>query len=275
MTGWEKVDEFVREWERRYPPQVNDEVRVYVDRVEKTLHYNLIEEKTAYLSWLEVSANLRRNGIANNRLRELCQLADQMKMDMWVRSVAKHWRSYKTAVVNNTMAYNATNEDYEFPTDPLDEPGYPPGSYNVTANLSGQLDTFQEVLLKGDGTYVSFEVSVTGDTLTSFIVQCQFYPNGPWHNYIGQSDFASTTEWAMVKASANNPATLSAGNTSFAIVRVEALYKIRFQAQGSGTGSIQIVWSKRPALLTPFILREGSWENLDRVLQDNQLQLIH
>ena len=91
-----------------------------------------------------------------------------------------------------------------------------------------------------DATLSVSVLNSTGGSMTSFIVQLKDNPDSAWYNYLGNTDFDSTTNANMIFASASGPHEAATGATSVAKVKVPSVYGIRFIAAAGSTGNITI-----------------------------------
>lgn len=98
-------------------------------------------------------------------------------------------------------------------------------------------------VLNGDVSFMSVQVTNSGaGDVNGFKIQVQLFRDGPWFDYLGNTDFASTTEGTMVKASSVGPHAVTSGNSAFAIVRMDGIYAMRLMAKGTAAATLSVSW---------------------------------
>jgi hypothetical protein len=102
-------------------------------------------------------------------------------------------------------------------------------------------------VLNGEVSFLSIQLANNGPgTVSSFKIQVQLFPNGPWFDYLGDSDFGSTSESIMIKASSLGINATTNGGTSYAIVRLDGCYAMQFLAMADQDNtSVVVSWYAR------------------------------
>jgi len=93
--------------------------------------------------------------------------------------------------------------------------------------------TLATVTLGGQAQYLAFEVQAYGTlSFYSFMVRARNHASGQWYDYVGDTDFDSTTNSNMLFASATGPHELICGSGA-AVVTVYAHAQIRVNGVAS------------------------------------------
>ena len=90
--------------------------------------------------------------------------------------------------------------------------------------------------------FCTLELSnVDGSTIDSFTIQVQHHPNGDWHNFLSDVDFAATDNVNMLFASTIGPHEVAEGEVGIAQVMLNGVHGVRFLATvASGSATVDI-----------------------------------
>lgn len=109
--------------------------------------------------------------------------------------------------------------------------GFNPGPFTTSINVTDAVSYSDSFKLAGCGILSAVITSATGsDPLTTFKVQFQGAEGGAWVDYLGGSDWSSTTNVNMLFCTTQKPDDLDEDETAGIRIDTRGCYAIRFAA---------------------------------------------